>query len=284
MGTLGDVLLSNQRFDLVIVEEASQVLESAIWSCLMLADRFVLVGDSKQLPPVVRADDALPGMAVSLFERLLEAHPAACVALTRQYRMCAPILDIASATFYERRLVCGSDAVAAGSWEVSLPEAPAWIRACIEGPPGPVFIDTDGTGHAAVESSPTTNTFEVDCVRALLSSLVPVLGAEQILVIAPYVKQVELLQRVAGAVEVLTIDKSQGRDTRCVIVSLVRCNDNGEIASLLEDARRVNVAITRAKHKLLLIGSGRTAFSHSNPRAEALRSVLRTSSYVSMSQ
>jgi DNA replication ATP-dependent helicase Dna2 len=251
----------------------------------MLADRFVLVGDSKQLPPVVRADDALPGMAVSLFERLVEAHPAACVALTRQYRMCAPIMNIASATFYEGRLVCGNDAVAAGSWDVRFPEASAWIRACLEGPPGPVFVDTDGIGHAAQESTPTTNTFEVDCVRALLSSLIPVLGAEQILVIAPYVKQVELLQGVAGGVEVLTIDKSQGRDTRCVIVSLVRCNDTGEIANLLEDTRRVNVAITRAKHKLLLLGSGRTAFSQPNyPRAEALRSVLGKSSYVSMTQ
>jgi DNA replication ATP-dependent helicase Dna2 len=119
-------------------------------------------------------------------------------------------------------------------------------------------------------------------VRSIITALLPVVGAEQILVIAPYVKQVELLQGIAGSVEVLTIDKSQGRDTRCVIVSLVRCNDNGEIANLLEDPRRVNVAITRAKHKLLLLGSGRTVFSQPNPRAEALRSVLRTSSYVSM--
>lgn len=143
---------------------------------------------------------------------------------------------------------------------------------------GPVFVDTDTWPGGVAESSRTHNEGECRLVLELLRAW----PAERPLVLAPYVLQTERLEAAVreaqASAEVLTIDKAQGRDTRCVIVSLVRSNPQGEAAELLVDDRRLNVAITRAKHKLVLVGSGSTSFGCG--RAESLQQVLKRCRYV----
>ncbi|KAI3623330.1 hypothetical protein CBS14141_004113 [Malassezia furfur] len=250
-----DAAFARRTFDVCIVDEASQITTPTCLGPLRMADRFVLVGDHHQLAPLVReAAAASGGMATSLFEALCAAHPEAVVSLTRQYRMNAAIMALSNALVYGGALQCGSadvaDAALATAAAADVPQA-----------------RRDGTLENAAEA-------------ALVGTLCAAFGRagvppEAIGVLTPYRQQVRHLRAAVHAgVEVLTVDQAQGRDWPLVLVSMVRSNDARQAGSLLRDTRRINVLLTRAKHKLLLVGSARTLAGRDADAARPLARVL----------
>ncbi|XP_060141862.1 DNA replication ATP-dependent helicase/nuclease DNA2 isoform X3 [Globicephala melas] len=237
-------IFSRKTFDFCIVDEASQISQPVCLGPLFFSRRFVLVGDHQQLPPLVLNCEARAlGMSESLFKRL-EQNKNAVVQLTVQYRMNSKIMSLSNKLTYEGKLECGSDKVA--NAVINLPnfkdvklelefyadysENP-WLVEVFE-PKSPVcFLNTDKAG----------------C------------NPSDIGIIAPYRQQLKVINDLLahsslGMVEVNTVDKYQGRDKSIILVSFVRSNEDGTLGELLKDWRRLNVAITRAKHKLILLG------------------------------
>lgn len=269
-------IFSRRRFDFCIVDEASQISQPVCLGPLFYAQRFVLVGDHQQLPPIVQNAEARAlGMDESLFKRL-EHHSDAVVQLNVQYRMNSAIMSLSNALMYEGRLECGSERTASAVLQlpsraqvekeldlyVCEPQYSAWVQAALE-PNNPVcFLDTSEVpAQETVEKGGISNQTEAVLVQALVTLLLKAgCRAADIGVIAPYRQQLKsissLLQGPAfKALEVNTVDKYQGRDKSVIIVSFVRSNTEGNLGELLKDWRRLNVAITRAKHKLLMLGS-----------------------------
>uniref|UniRef100_A0A673G9V3 DNA replication ATP-dependent helicase/nuclease n=1 Tax=Sinocyclocheilus rhinocerous TaxID=307959 RepID=A0A673G9V3_9TELE len=272
-------IFSRRRFDFCIVDEASQISQPVCLGPLFYAQRFVLVGDHQQLPPIVQNAEARTlGMDESLFKRL-EHHSDAVVQLNVQYRMNSAIMSLSNALMYEGRLECGSERTANAVLQlpsraqvekeldlyVCQPQYSAWVQAALE-PNSPVcFLDTSEVpAPETLEKSGISNHTEAILVQALVTLLLKAgCRASDIGVIAPYRQQLKaissLLQGDAfKALEVNTVDKYQGRDKSIIIVSFVRSNPEGNLGELLQDWRRLNVAITRAKHKLLMLGSAPT--------------------------
>uniref|UniRef100_A0A8C2L6C1 DNA replication ATP-dependent helicase/nuclease n=1 Tax=Cyprinus carpio TaxID=7962 RepID=A0A8C2L6C1_CYPCA len=272
-------IFSRRRFDFCIVDEASQISQPVCLGPLFYAQRFVLVGDHQQLPPIVQNAEARTlGMDESLFKRL-EHHSDAVVQLNVQYRMNSAIMSLSNALMYEGRLECGSERTASAVLQlpsraqveeeldlfVCQPQYSAWVQAALE-PNSPVcFLDTSEVpAPETVEKSGISNNTEAILVQAIVTLLLKAgCRASDIGVIAPYRQQLKaissLLQGDAyKALEVNTVDKYQGRDKSVIIVSFVRSNPEGNLGELLQDWRRLNVAITRAKHKLLMLGSAPT--------------------------
>ncbi|CAK9275822.1 unnamed protein product [Sphagnum jensenii] len=263
-------MFGKRKFDVCIVDEAGQITLPVCLGPLRCANTFVLVGDHYQLPPLVRNPEAREkGMTVSLFRRLSEAHPQAVSALQCQYRMCADIMSLCNALIYGNRLRCGSREVATAQLTLSTPllkHAPQWLHQVLDPCRKVLFLDTDAMGaeetrmrkaiHNVAEAS-----IVIKIVRALVAGG---LGISDIGVISPYNAQVDLIQQKAAdealcPLEVHTVDKYQGRDKECVVVSFVRSNNQQQVSgSLLGDWHRINVAITRAKKKLVMIGSQST--------------------------
>jgi len=261
--TCGSRIMREQRFDAALIDEASQLTEPDALAAANLADRFVLVGDHQQLPPVVRTEgEALDGsdpasgaagadeprvtdLSRSLFERLIDRYPEAGVMLDRQYRMTQRIQAFSSREFYDGDLRPASGEVAAqtladlpGVDESALPDH---LR-------GVSFVDPDGRADG------NTNPTEAERVaEAIDSYLAAGVDPEQIGVIAPFRAQVaEIGRRVSDAVTVDTVDRFQGSSKEVVVVSFVA---TGDLESpIFEDHRRVNVALSRAKKALVLVG------------------------------
>ncbi|WFD03797.1 DNA helicase [Malassezia obtusa] len=257
-----DAVFQLRTFDVCIVDEASQITLPTCLGPLRLADRFVMVGDPCQLAPLVRADAAAAGgLHTSLFERLSRAHPAALVALTQQYRMCAAIMALSNALVYAGRLRCGSDAVAHAALATTAAEAaPPWAAPLLAPDVRAALVDTDALGaHETRRDGALENATEAALAGALCAAFVQAgVAPDDIGVLTPYRQQVRLLRAAAPDAEVLTIDQAQGRDWPLVLVSMVRANDAHAAGSLLRDTRRLNVMLTRAKHKLLVLGSAHT--------------------------
>jgi DNA replication ATP-dependent helicase Dna2 len=246
----GSSHLSTQEFDVAIVDEAGQLTEPGTLAALNLAERFVLVGDHQQLPPVVRAENRLQQ---SLFERLVTDHPYAATLLDRQYRMAQCIQSFPSEEFYDGQLRPATADVASRSLadlpNVSPSRLPAHLRGRV------TFLDPDGgaTGNA----NPAEAEAVLEVVEAYLGA-----GVEpgDVGVIAPYRAQVATIRgRLDGSategtaeVSVDTVDRFQGSSKEVIVVSFVATGDlEGPI---FEDHRRMNVALTRAKRALVLVG------------------------------
>ena len=239
----GSRALKTQRFDVAVVDEAGQLTEPGTLAAITLAERFVLVGDHQQLPPVVQAENDLQQ---SLFERLIRAYPDAGVLLDRQYRMSQRIQAFASTEFYDGRLRPASKTVATQRLDdldgVALDSLPPQLR------DGVVFLDPESTQVG------NTNPAEAETVTEVVSAY---LGAgvdpADIGVIAPFRAQVaEIGKTLPDEIVVDTVDRFQGSSKQVVVVSFVA---TGELdGPLFEDYRRVNVALTRAKKALVLVG------------------------------
>ena len=250
----GSRVMREQEFDVAVVDEASQLTEPDALAALNRAERFVLVGDHEQLPPVVQAAD--PGgeggvadelaadnpLSTSLFERLIEAYPEASVMLTRQYRMCQRIQAFSSAEFYDGALRPATGAVAAQSLsDLCDPESlSAELRDSV------TFVGPDGTRVG------NTNPTEADRVAEIVEAYLQAgVDPDAIGVIAPFRAQVaEISRRVDVTVD--TVDRFQGSSKEIIVVSFV-ATGNLE-GPLFEDYRRINVALTRAKKGLVLVG------------------------------
>ncbi|KAK4791943.1 hypothetical protein SAY86_022378 [Trapa natans] len=258
-------LLTNKRFDICIMDEAGQTTLPVALGPLMLASKFVLVGDHYQLPPLVKSIEAQDnGLGVSLFSRLSEAHPQAISALQNQYRMCQGIMELANALIYGDRLQCGSLDVANAKLEFSqLKPCKSWLTKVLD-PTRPVmFLNTDLLPALEKKDHKTVNNpMEASIISEIAEKLLNNgLLEEDIGIITPYNSQTNLIQAsVNTCVEIHTIDKYQGRDKDCILVSFVRSSKkiNSCNSSILEDWHRINVALTRAKKKLIMVGSCRT--------------------------
>ena len=246
----GSRIVREQEFDVAVVDEAGQLTEPGTLAATNLAERFVLIGDHQQLPPVVRAENELQE---SLFERLIEAHPDAGVMLDRQYRMAQHIQAFPSRAFYDGQLRPATGEVAGQRIDdldgVSLSALPEHLRERVS------FVDPDGGAHG------NTNPAEADAVAEVVEQFTAAgVSREDIGVIAPFRAQVaEIGQRLDDAVAVDTVDRFQGSSKEVIIVSFVATGDlDGPI---FEDYRRINVALTRAKKSLVLVGDAGTLSS-----------------------
>lgn len=248
----GNEQLRGRTFDLVVLDEASQATLPLSLVALGRGTRCVLAGDHKQLPPTVLSPEAAKaGLAATLFERAIERSPEAGTLLTVQYRMHERIMAFPSKQLYAGALVAHESNAARTSGDLE----PL------------VFWDTSGMGHEEEfgDGSPSArNPGEARLVATRVRALLEAgLAANDIAVIAPYEAQVRLLRDLVpeSGVEVDTVDGFQGREKEAVVVSLVRSNADGAVG-FLADVRRMNVALTRARSRLEVIGDGATVANH----------------------
>lgn len=255
-------------FDVLVVDEASQALTPALLLGLPRAGRIVLAGDHKQLPPTVLSPESERlGLGVTLFDELMsspEAAPSAHM-LTVQHRMHEALMAFPSARFYDGQLVA-HDAVATHSLEdLDVSDDGAFVAT--ERPLD--VIDTAGAGleeRRSEGSESRDNEGEAKLVERAVRALLAVgLKPRDLGVIAPYAAQVALLSQalstlVEEGLEIDSVDGFQGREKQVILVSCVRSNASGEVG-FVSDPRRMNVALTRAKRKLYVIGDSATLSS-----------------------
>jgi len=334
-------MVLRRKFDYCIVDEAGQLTQPVCLGPLCYADKYVLVGDVNQLPPLVKSETAKEkGMDTSLLSRLSSVHPHSVVKLTFQFRMSQDIMDLANHLIYKGLLKPGSPSVAAQRVQYSTYPCSAiqhndpstqdqWLVDVLHPEKVVTFLDTDNVclggarerrsmcteipqpisslpvvadgespvpkskyasvqtpirGEAALcsqsqtQTSPTAkggsskarhrgkleNHVEAEIVEILVNGLLACgLKTTDIGVISPYRSQLRILEKrldaqMASGLEVQTVDRYQGRDKDVIIISLVRSNLSRDIGGLLRDWRRINVAFTRAKCKLLVVGSQET--------------------------
>jgi ATP-dependent RNA/DNA helicase IGHMBP2 len=256
---LDSEIIGRRTFDLLVIDEACQTTEPGCWIPLIRSARVVLAGDHCQLPPTVLSQDAVrEGFGVSLLERLVACYGEQVTRqLKVQYRMHESIMGFSSREFYDEELVADATVAAhrlcdlPGVQSIPLTEQPVQ------------FIDTAGAGYEEeVEPdgesrlNPQEAVLVARKVRALLKAgVVP----EEVAVIAPYAAQVRRLRELlpVSGLEIDSVDGFQGREKEAVVLSLVRSNTEGEIG-FLADVRRLNVALTRARRKLLVVGDSAT--------------------------
>lgn len=242
-------LLSDMKFDTVIIDEASQALEPECWSAMLKAKRVFMAGDHMQLPPTVKSSDAIKlGLETTLLDRMTNTITNS-YQLTTQYRMNDAILSFPNQTFYDGSLK-SHDSVK--DHMITKDDNPL------------VWIDTSGCGfeeQVSDEHRSKWNEGEYFILREHLIQQMQHYESCTIGIISPYAQQVRYIRSQVGEDEVLrtldiaidSIDGFQGQEKDIIYISLVRSNDNGELG-FLKDLRRLNVAITRAKKKLVIIG------------------------------
>lgn len=256
----------NVKFQTVVIDEAGQALEPACWIPILKADKLVLAGDHCQLSPTIKAP--LPpdgGFSVTLLEKCVNLHPEAVTLLEEQYRMNEQIMAHSSKIFYQNKLKAHHSVAKRLLFPEDSPLA---------------FIDTAGCSFdEKLEGTSSTNPDEAAFLLKHLSGFVEELKKKfkpenfpSIAVISPYKQQVTILkeqiehtpdlQGILAHISVNTIDSFQGQERDIVYISLTRSNAEGAIG-FLSDIRRMNVAMTRARKKLVVIGDSATLASSS---------------------
>jgi len=257
--TIDEELLGNEVFDLVVIDEACQCTEGGTWQAVLRADRLVMAGDHCQLPPTVLSDQAVDeGMRSSMMQRLIQREGESIFRrLTVQYRMNEAIMQFPSGEFYEGSLVADPSVIDHRLCDLSDVETTPPTESPL------LFVDTAGSGmeeELEQDGLSKRNRGEADVIAHLAGELIDS-GVErsQIAVIAPYAAQVRWLRNRGELrdVEVDTVDGFQGREKEVVLITLTRSNDRGEIG-FLGDTRRTNVAMTRARRKLIVVGDSAT--------------------------
>jgi len=290
-------LFNARIFDYCIVDEASQLTLPVCLGPIRMAKTFILVGDHYQLPPLVQNKEAMEGgLNVSLFKLLSDAQSDSVVNLEHQYRMAEDIMLLSNRLIYNGRLKCGTPAVASRLLEIpnlerglsahhhtskSLPASPqvtsiclstptCWLRLALDPSSRCRFLNTDAipTAREAASGSRITNALEATLTAHLITSLIRSgVSPRSIGIITFYRSQLALLRQtiksIAGTaafneLELHTADRFQGRDKEVILLSCVRSNEARNVGELLRDWRRVNVAVTRARSKLLIVGSADT--------------------------
>jgi superfamily I DNA and/or RNA helicase len=261
--TFDPSVLGDRHFDLAVIDEACQSTEPGVWPVVTRANRLILAGDHCQLPPtVLSAEAAAEGFAVSMMERLvLTTGSKLTRQLKIQYRMHQAIMGFSSQEFYDNTLVADPRVVSH-----LLADLPNLVTDDLTDSPL-LFIDSAGANWEEQLEPDGESKFNPDEGRLLLRLLEQLLddglSPKEIAVIAPYAAQVRWLRDHCNEsrVEIDTVDGFQGREKEAVLISLVRSNNTGEIG-FLGDKRRMNVAMTRARRKLLMIGDSATLGQH----------------------
>lgn len=279
-------LLTQRRFDYCLVDEATQIFQPTVIRPLLSADKFILVGDPEQLAPLVRSNDArVLGANESLFERLDSENST--FVLGMQYRMNRMIVKLANNLTYNGQLTCANDVI--GKAKIEIPNmnlmkekfskaiwlakvaAPHLDQACTLINTGNVFemasefLESINSDNRSEKSKIYVNYCEIAIVLYIIEALLECgVDGTSIGIIAPYRDQVETLKKIFASyhtVEVNTVDQYQGRDKKIIIYSCTLSTNADANATkqasdieILEDRRRLTVAITRAKHKLIMIG------------------------------
>ncbi|GAB6138784.1 IGHMBP2 family helicase [Halanaerobaculum tunisiense] len=269
--TAGSDILADKEFDLLLIDEATQSTEPSALIPLVKANKAVLAGDHKQLPPTILNEEAAgKGLDKSLFERLLEVHGAGIKEmLSLQYRMNQEIMNFSSQEFYDGQLEAAQQIK---DWkladlDIELPTGDSPTEKVLTALETITFLDTVGMNapeYSKGDSTSVQNEIEADLAAEIVSQAVNAnLSLEEIAVITPYKDQVDLIDQLINAeeIEVDTVDGFQGREKELIILSLVRSNEYNNIG-FLRDIRRLNVSLTRAKKKLVVIGDSSTVTSH----------------------
>ena len=260
-------VIRGRKFKTVFIDEAAQSLEAACWIPILKSHRVILAGDHCQLPPTIKSNEAAKqGLAVTLFEKGIENHPEMATMLLVQYRMHEAIMKFSSSYFYKNELIA-HDSV---KHELLRPN-----QAPVE------FIDTAGCGYTEKQDPESLSRFNAEEASLVISQtekLVEEIGADEWLqqnitmgIITPYRAQVDHLHKLAEASPILeslhklitinTVDAFQGQERDVIAISFVRSNEKAEVG-FLGDIRRTNVAMTRAKKKLIMVGDSATLGSH----------------------
>jgi len=267
----GDPLIRAKAFDWVILDEATQGIEPATWIPMRHGGKVILAGDHCQLPPTVfRSRPGERGLGFTLFERLHEVMDAKFkVRLERQYRMHEAIMDFSSRKFYNNALT--ADPSVAGHMLKDLSNVKT---EGLDATPV-VFLDTAGLGYEEEIEEGTESRYNPQEAKLVAKELDLLINAGvlpgEIAIISPYSAQVKLLTGMIlgdkgdpgdlASLEIDSVDAFQGREKEAVIVSLVRSNREGQLG-FLTDTRRMNVAMTRARRKLIMIGDSATLSNH----------------------
>lgn len=246
-------LIQDRIFKTVFIDESSQAMEAAAWIPILRSQRVIMSGDHYQLPPTIKSVQAAKdGLSHTLFARGLEAQTTSVVMLKEQYRMHPSIMEFSSKQFYHGKLEAARSVISRIS---RFEEA---IR----------FVDTAGAGYDEQVKKETLSTYN-EQEAALLIRLMQddVLDGLNIGVIAPYKAQVEQLNRLMNEsdelasfkqnIDINSVDSFQGQERDVIYISLVRSNSEGQIG-FLKEYRRLNVAMTRAKERLVIVGDSAT--------------------------
>ena len=252
--------IANTKFDVAIVDESSQATIPSVLIPISKAHRFILAGDHKQLPPTIISDRA-KDLQDTLFESLIEEYPHKSQLLNVQYRMNALLMEFPNAEFYNDGLES----------DVSVDNIALKDISNIDDDSALLFVDTcnlekNHEKHLK-DSKSIINHVEARIALKFANDYLKYgIDEKDIGIISPYADQVNIIQNKTN-IEVKSVDGFQGHEKEIIIISTVRSNKYGEIG-FLKDLRRLNVAITRAKRKLIIIGNGDTL--KSNPTYERL--------------
>ncbi|XP_043216998.1 DNA-binding protein SMUBP-2-like [Amphibalanus amphitrite] len=264
---------SYRTFDLLVIDECGQATEAACWLAIPLAKKVLLAGDPHQLPPTVLSQEAASrGLAVSLMERQMKLHGEGIVhMLDTQYRMHALIQEWSSKTLYDGKLKAAP--LVASHQLTDLPgvRSTQWTK--------PTLTLMDTAGCRMTEAKGKTKSYQnegearlvLEHVRLLMDSG---LQAEDIGVITPYKGQVSLIAGLLGAarldqVDVKSVDGYQGAEKEAILISLVRSNPRRQLG-FVDDVRRLNVAVTRARRHLFVVCDTVTVCQHHSVRSLVL--------------
>jgi superfamily I DNA and/or RNA helicase len=253
--------IRNLKFDTVIIDEAGQALEPACWIPILKAQKVILAGDHCQLSPTIKSSEAAKaGLNLTLFEKCIALHPESVTLLAEQYRMHEQIMGYSSQVFYQNKLKAHTSVA---NHTLKSDTTPL------------LFIDTAGCGfEEKIEGTSSTNPEEAALLMRHLCLFSDELALEYspenfptVAIISPYKQQINLLkeqlahspalQLYSDKISVNTIDSFQGQERDIVYISMTRSNAEGMIG-FLSDIRRMNVAMTRARKKLVIIGDSAT--------------------------
>lgn len=260
-------VLYRRKFKTVFIDEAAQALEPACWIPLLRSERAIFAGDHQQLPPTIKSIEASrQGLSSTLFEKGIKRQPHTTSMLEVQYRMNESIMKFSSEYFYGGKLIAHESVK---NWLLAVNQAPV------------EFIDTAGCGFDEKQDPETlsrSNEEEGHLLMKRVEALVEEFGIENWVneqitlgIITPYSAQVDFLQKLKDNSQVLeplkklvsinTVDAFQGQERDVIAISFVRSNEKSEVG-FLADIRRTNVAMTRARKKLMMIGDSATLGSH----------------------
>ncbi|RLF67092.1 MAG: IGHMBP2 family helicase [Thermoplasmata archaeon] len=248
-------ILEGEVFDVLIIDEATQATEPSCLIPLVKAKKVILIGDHKQLPPTILSESAKKILEVTLFERLMGVYGNRYSTLLRvQYRMNEKIMKFSSMMFYDDKLIADESVRNIKMSDKYSTYCPPYDDTPV------VLVDVRGAEQQRKGSTSRENIKEARIATEIVANLIKLgVPPEDIAVITPYEDQRNVLRsllRVKG-LEINTVDGFQGREKEVVVLSLVRSNPQGEIG-FLKDYRRLNVALTRAKRKLIIIGNVKT--------------------------
>ena len=268
-------LLEGQKFGTLFIDEAAQALEAACWIPIRRVSRVILAGDHCQLPPTVKSYAALKaGLGKTLMERIVENKPEVVTLLKMQYRMNEEIMRFSSDWFYGNQVESAPEVKFRSILDLDIPMS--WIDTSQFEFPEDSDISFKETFVG--ESFGRINKAEAELTLLALEQYFEKIGKARILderldvgVISPYRAQVQYLRRLLKnkeffkpyrhLISVNTVDGFQGQERDIILISLVRANDEGQIG-FLRDLRRMNVAITRARMKLIILGDASTMTRH----------------------